>query len=134
MQSAQNVDVDAQDTAKSQTVASEVLVDLNRAGTGLMEIVTEPHMRSSDEAGAFVRKLQGLLRRVGSGDGDMEKVGTVLALRPLSDPCRATSASMPMSLFAAPDNPSGPAVRSRTSTLSDSCNKPLVGFLTELDA
>ncbi|RSH77257.1 uncharacterized protein EHS24_003565 [Apiotrichum porosum] len=62
-----------QDTAKSQTVASEVLVDLNRAGTGLMEIVTEPHMRSSDEAGAFVRKLQGLLRRVGSGDGDMEK-------------------------------------------------------------
>ncbi len=33
------------------------------------------HTRSAEEAGAFVRKLQGLLRRVGSGDGDMEKVG-----------------------------------------------------------
>lgn len=64
-----------QDTAKSQTVGDDVLVDLNRAGTGLMEIVTEPHMRSAEEAGAFVRKLQALLRRVGSGDGDMEKVG-----------------------------------------------------------
>ncbi|WRT68671.1 aspartyl/glutamyl-tRNA(Asn/Gln) amidotransferase, B subunit [Kwoniella shivajii] len=62
-----------QDTAKSQTVGENVLVDLNRAGTGLMEIVTEPDMRSAEEAGAFVRKLQGLLRRLGSGDGDMEK-------------------------------------------------------------
>lgn len=39
-----------------------------------MEIVTDPDMRSPEEAGAFVKKLQGLLRRVGSGDGDMEKV------------------------------------------------------------
>ncbi|KAK8854557.1 glutamyl-tRNA(Gln) amidotransferase subunit B, mitochondrial [Kwoniella newhampshirensis] len=62
-----------QDTAKSQTVGSSVLVDLNRAGTGLMEIVTEPDIRSAEEAGAFVKKLQGLLRRVGSADGDMEK-------------------------------------------------------------
>lgn len=63
-----------QDTAKSQTVAGDVLIDLNRAGTGLMEIVTEPDMSSAEEAGAFVRRLQGLLRRIGSGDGDMEKV------------------------------------------------------------
>lgn len=63
-----------QDTAKSQTVGDAVLVDLNRAGTGLMEIVTDPDMRSPEEAGAFVKKLQGLLRRVGSADGDMEKV------------------------------------------------------------
>ncbi|WVR09360.1 glutamyl-tRNA(Gln) amidotransferase subunit B, mitochondrial [Kwoniella sp. DSM 27419] len=62
-----------QDTAKSQTVGENTLVDLNRAGTGLMEIVTDPDMRSAEEAGAFVRKLQGLLRRVGSADGDMEK-------------------------------------------------------------
>ncbi|ORY21365.1 biosynthesis-related protein [Naematelia encephala] len=62
-----------QDTAKSQQVGGDRLVDLNRAGTGLMEIVTDPDMRSAEEAGAFVRKLQALLRRVGSGDGDMEK-------------------------------------------------------------
>ena len=34
-----------QDTAKSSTIAGRTHVDLNRAGTGLMEIVTEPHMR-----------------------------------------------------------------------------------------
>ena len=66
-----------QDTAKSQLVGSQRLVDLNRAGTGLMEIVTDPDMRCAEEAGAFVKKLQALLRRIGSGDGDMEKVGLV---------------------------------------------------------
>ena len=34
--------------------------------------------RSAEEAGAFVRKLQSLLRRLGSGDGDMEKVSAFL--------------------------------------------------------
>lgn len=72
-----------QDTAKSQTVGGEVLVDLNRAGTGLMEVVTHPDMRSAEEAGAFVRKFQSLLRRVGSGDGDMEKAGGVRGLADL---------------------------------------------------
>ncbi|WVQ72704.1 glutamyl-tRNA(Gln) amidotransferase subunit B, mitochondrial [Cryptococcus sp. DSM 104548] len=62
-----------QDTAKSQTSGPNVLIDLNRAGTGLMEIVTEPDMRSPEQAGAFLRRLQGLLRRIGSADGDMEK-------------------------------------------------------------
>nr|ODN91940.1 glutamyl-tRNA(Gln) amidotransferase subunit B, mitochondrial [Cryptococcus depauperatus CBS 7841] len=62
-----------QDTAKSQTTGDMVLVDLNRAGIGLMEIVTRPDMRSPEEAGAFVKKLQSLLRRIGSADGDMEK-------------------------------------------------------------
>jgi aspartyl-tRNA(Asn)/glutamyl-tRNA(Gln) amidotransferase subunit B len=49
------------------------LVDLNRAGTGLMEIVTEPDLRSPEEAGAYVRALQAILRAVGASDGNMEE-------------------------------------------------------------
>ena len=48
-------------------------VDLNRAGTALMEIVSYPDMRSSDEAAAYVKKLRTILRYLGSCDGDMEK-------------------------------------------------------------
>ena len=48
-------------------------VDLNRAGTALMEIVSRPHMRSSAEAAAYVKKLRTILVYLGSCDGDMEK-------------------------------------------------------------
>ena len=48
-------------------------VDLNRAGTALMEIVSRPDMRSSDEAAAYVKKLRTILRYLGTCDGDMEK-------------------------------------------------------------
>ncbi|MCA6289440.1 MAG: Asp-tRNA(Asn)/Glu-tRNA(Gln) amidotransferase subunit GatB, partial [Phenylobacterium sp.] len=48
-------------------------VDLNRAGTALMEIVSRPDMRSSEEAAAFVKKLRTILVYLGSCDGDMEK-------------------------------------------------------------
>ncbi|KAN0064024.1 hypothetical protein ACQY0O_003630 [Thecaphora frezii] len=48
-------------------------VDLNRAGTGLMEIVSGPQMRSPEQAGAYVRKLQELLRHVGASDGNMQE-------------------------------------------------------------
>ncbi|KAF8343733.1 Glutamyl-tRNA amidotransferase subunit B, mitochondrial [Amanita rubescens] len=41
-------------------------IDLNRAGAGLMEIVTEPDMRSPEEAGAYVRTLQAILRAIGA--------------------------------------------------------------------
>jgi aspartyl-tRNA(Asn)/glutamyl-tRNA(Gln) amidotransferase subunit B len=49
------------------------LVDLNRAGVALMEIVSKPDLRSSDEAKAFVAKLRSVLRYLGTCDGDMEK-------------------------------------------------------------
>jgi aspartyl-tRNA(Asn)/glutamyl-tRNA(Gln) amidotransferase subunit B len=49
------------------------LVDLNRAGVALMEIVSKPDLRSAEEAMAFVRKLRSVLRYLGSCDGDMEK-------------------------------------------------------------
>lgn len=49
------------------------LVDLNRAGTALMEIVSYPDMRSAEEAAAYVKKLRAILRYLGTCDGDMEK-------------------------------------------------------------
>jgi aspartyl-tRNA(Asn)/glutamyl-tRNA(Gln) amidotransferase subunit B len=49
------------------------LVDLNRAGTALMEIVSYPDMRTAEEAAAYVKKLRAILRYLGTCDGDMEK-------------------------------------------------------------
>src|SRR5579884_4169613 len=49
------------------------LVDLNRSGVALMEIVTKPDLRSADEAKAFITKLRAILRYLGTCDGDMEK-------------------------------------------------------------
>jgi aspartyl-tRNA(Asn)/glutamyl-tRNA(Gln) amidotransferase subunit B len=48
-------------------------IDLNRAGVCLMEIVSEPDMRSPEEAGAYVRKLRQLVRYLGTCDGNMEE-------------------------------------------------------------
>jgi len=48
-------------------------IDLNRAGTALMEIVSKPDMRTSEDAAAYVKKLRTILRYIGSCDGDMEK-------------------------------------------------------------
>ena len=49
------------------------LVDLNRSGVALMEIVSKPDIRSSEQAKAFVGKLRSILRYLGTCDGDMEK-------------------------------------------------------------
>ncbi|KAG8930244.1 hypothetical protein FRC01_003112 [Tulasnella sp. 417] len=64
-----------QDTAKSTYEQSlgATQIDLNRAGAGLMEIVSNPDMRSPEEAAAYVRTLQALLRSVGASDGNMEQ-------------------------------------------------------------
>jgi aspartyl-tRNA(Asn)/glutamyl-tRNA(Gln) amidotransferase subunit B len=48
-------------------------VDLNRAGIGLMEIVSEPDLRSAEEAGLYLRKLRSILRYLGTCDGNMEE-------------------------------------------------------------
>jgi aspartyl-tRNA(Asn)/glutamyl-tRNA(Gln) amidotransferase subunit B len=48
-------------------------VDLNRAGVALMEIVSKPDIRSSEEAKAYVAKVRSILRYLGTCDGDMEK-------------------------------------------------------------
>ena len=49
------------------------LVDLNRSGIALMEIVTKPHMRSSEEAAAFLKKLRAIVRYLGTCDGNMDE-------------------------------------------------------------
>ena len=48
-------------------------IDLNRAGVALMEIVSEPDLRSPEEAGAYLRKLRTILRYLGTCDGNMEE-------------------------------------------------------------
>ena len=48
-------------------------IDLNRAGTPLLEIVTEPDMRSADEAVAYARALHALVRWIGICDGNMQE-------------------------------------------------------------
>ena len=49
------------------------LVDLNRSGVALMEIVSKPDMRTARQAQAYVSKLRSILRYLGTCDGDMEK-------------------------------------------------------------
>ncbi|HWZ06951.1 MAG TPA: Asp-tRNA(Asn)/Glu-tRNA(Gln) amidotransferase subunit GatB [Bradyrhizobium sp.] len=48
-------------------------VDLNRSGVALMEIVSKPDIRSSEQAKAYLAKLRSILRYLGTCDGDMEK-------------------------------------------------------------
>jgi aspartyl-tRNA(Asn)/glutamyl-tRNA(Gln) amidotransferase subunit B len=64
-----------EDAGKSMHEAGdpETQVDLNRAGVPLVEIVSEPELRSAEEAGAYLRKLRQLLRWVEASDADMEK-------------------------------------------------------------
>jgi len=64
-----------QDAGKSlhEYKPKNTCIDLNRAGVPLMEIVSEPDMRSADEAVAYMKKLRAILRYIGTCDGDMEK-------------------------------------------------------------
>lgn len=48
-------------------------IDLNRAGVGLMEIVTKSDFRAPEEAGAFLRKLRSIVRYLGTCDGNMDE-------------------------------------------------------------
>ena len=53
--------------------ARESFVDLNRAGVPLMEIVSEPDIRSADEARDYAQELRTLLRTIGASEAEMEK-------------------------------------------------------------
>ena len=64
-----------QDAGKSlhDQSPNQSYIDLNRSGVALMEIVSEPDMRNSEEAGAYLKKLRTILRYLGTCDGNMEE-------------------------------------------------------------
>ena len=62
-----------EDTGKSYHVGGVSLVDFNRAGVPLLEIVSEPDMRSAEEVLAYATKLRSILVYLGVNSGDMEK-------------------------------------------------------------
>lgn len=62
-----------EDVAKSTHLGNSSLIDFNRAGTPLMEIVSEPDLDSAEEAFAYLRSLQMILQQGDVSDADMEK-------------------------------------------------------------
>ncbi len=62
-----------EDTARSTHGNNKSLVDFNRAGIPLMELVTEPVIPDAETAGRFARELQLLLRTLGAGEANLEK-------------------------------------------------------------
>jgi aspartyl-tRNA(Asn)/glutamyl-tRNA(Gln) amidotransferase subunit B len=74
------------------------LIDLNRAGVALMEIVSKPDIRSPEEAGAYLRKLRAIMRYLGTCDGNMEQ-GSMrcdinVSVRPVGDNALRTRAEV----------------------------------------
>lgn len=80
-----------EDAAKNQHASdgSSTLVDYNRGGTPLLEIVTEPDFRTPSEAKAFLQELRLLMRTIGVSDADMEKgqmrCDANISLMPIND-------------------------------------------------
>ena len=62
-----------EDAGKNIHAEDASLVDFNRSGVPLIEIVSEPDIRSPEEAAAYLRELRGILRYVGASDGKMEE-------------------------------------------------------------
>lgn len=72
----------------------QTCVDLNRAGTPLVEIVSEPDMHTADEAWQYVQELRQLVRWIGVSDGNMEegslRCDANVSIRPIGDPVLGT--------------------------------------------
>lgn len=78
-----------EDAAKNVHTASATLVDFNRSGAPLIEIVTKPELHSAKQARLFLQELQMLIRYLGISDADMEKghmrMDVNISLRPKGD-------------------------------------------------
>ena len=65
------------------------MIDLNRSGVALMEIVSKPDIRTPEEAGAYLRKLRAIVRYLGTCDGNMEegsmRADVNVSVRPLGE-------------------------------------------------
>jgi len=77
------------DAGKLTHTVNGTLCDYNRAGTPLVEIVTEPDMRSPEEAQTLAKEIQKILRTVGASTADMEKgmmrFDASISMRPVGD-------------------------------------------------
>jgi len=62
-----------EDTGKSVHVGDETLLDFNRSGVPLVEIVSEPDIQSAEEAKKYLEKIQQIIRYIGVSDADIEK-------------------------------------------------------------
>jgi aspartyl-tRNA(Asn)/glutamyl-tRNA(Gln) amidotransferase subunit B len=62
-----------EDTGKSMHVGATSLIDFNRSGVPLLEIVSEPDLRTPEEAEGYARKLRAILQYLGVNNGDMSK-------------------------------------------------------------
>ena len=70
--------------SRSTSVPGQTAVDLNRTGTPLLEVVSEPDMRTAQEASAYFRQMHTLVRYIGICDGNWRKA--VCAVMPMC-PC-----------------------------------------------
>ena len=79
-------------------LARQTGIDLNRAGTPLLEIVSEPELRSAKEAVAYMRKMHALVRYIGISDGNMQegsfRCDANVSIRPMGQKTLGTRAEI----------------------------------------
>ena len=100
------------------------LVDLNRAGVPLLEIVSEPDIRSAEEAGTYLRTLRAILQYLGICDGNMEegsfRCDANVSVRPEGTSALGTKVELKnLNSFKAVEKAIEYEIRRHTETLSD---------------
>ena len=100
------------------------LVDLNRAGVPLLEIVSEPDIRSAEEAGTYLRTLRAILQYLGICDGNMEegsfRCDANVSVRPEGTSALGTKVELKnLNSFKAVEKAIEFEIRRHTETLSD---------------